>query len=89
MLSAVSSMAGFLIMSLAPMPIFTTFGLLTAVMIFFSAIVALFVLPSLLLLVTPSRKGRDREQLEEAATGGTWGYRPHERATAERTRHNI
>jgi hypothetical protein len=56
-------------------------------MIFFSAIVALFVLPSLLLLVTPSRKGAERESLEEAATGGTWGYHPHERETAERTRH--
>ncbi len=87
LLSAVSSIGGFLIMSLAPMPIFTTFGILTAVMILFSAIVALFVLPSLLLLVTPSRKGAERERLEEAATGGTWGYRPHERETAERTRH--
>ncbi len=89
LLSAVSSMGGFLIMSLAPMPIFTTFGILTAVMIFFSAIVALFVLPSLLLLVTPSRQGPERERLEEAATGGTWGYQPHERETAERTRHTV
>ena len=87
LLSAVSSIGGFLIMSLAPMPIFTTFGILTAVMIFFSAVVALFVLPSLLLLVTPSRKGAERERLEEAATHGAWGYHPHERETAERTRH--
>jgi predicted RND superfamily exporter protein len=87
LLSAVSSVVGFLIMSFAPMPIFKTFGILTAVMIFFSAVVALFVLPSLLLVVTPSRKGREREQLEEAATGGHWGYQPHERATADRTGH--
>ena len=89
LLSAVSSIGGFLIMSLSPMPIFTTFGILTAVMIFFSAIVALFVLPSLLLLVTPSRQGAEREALEEAATGGTWGYQPHKRETAERTRHTT
>ncbi len=74
-------------MSRAPMPIFQTFGVLTAVMIFFSAAVALLVLPSLLLLVTPSRKGREREQLEEAATEGSWGYHPHDRETAVRTHH--
>ena len=66
------------------MPIFQTFGVLTAVMIFLSLAVALLVLPSLLLLVTPSRKGREREQLEEATTGGTWGYQPHARETAVR-----
>ncbi len=86
-LSALSSIVGFLIMSRAPMPIFQTFGVLTAVMIFFSAAVALLVLPSLLLLVTPSRKGREREQLEEAATEGSWGYHPHDRETAVRTHH--
>jgi multidrug efflux pump subunit AcrB len=58
-LSALTSMGGFLVMALAPMPVLADFGLLTAVMILFSLVVALFVLPSLLLLVTPSRKGRN------------------------------
>ncbi len=82
-ISAASSILGFLAMSLAPMPIFQTFGVLTAVMIFFSLFVSLLVLPSLLLLVTPSRVGPEREALEEAVTHGEWEYRPHARATAQ------
>jgi predicted RND superfamily exporter protein len=59
--SAASSVVGFAIMAFAPMPMFATYGLLTAVMIIFSAAAALLVLPSLLMLVS-----RDREA--EAAT---------------------
>jgi len=54
-LSALTSVLGFLVMALAPTPIFATFGALTAVMIGISLMVALLVLPSLLVLVTPSR----------------------------------
>jgi hypothetical protein len=44
------------------MPIFVTFGTLTAVMIAFSLLVSLFVLPRVLLLITPRRTGEAREQ---------------------------
>jgi hypothetical protein len=44
--------------------------------------VTLLVLPSLLLLVTPSLKGEEREQLEWERTRGEWVYEPHERRTA-------
>ncbi|MCP5027898.1 MAG: MMPL family transporter [Actinomycetia bacterium] len=82
-LSALTSMGGFLVMALAPMPIFADFGLLTAVMILFSLIVSLMVLPSLLLLVTPSRHGEDRQELLDAIR--TEHYDPHARRTALKT----
>jgi predicted RND superfamily exporter protein len=53
--SAASSILGFAIMSFAPMPMFSTYGILTATMILMAAVAALLVLPSLLLLVTPGR----------------------------------
>jgi predicted RND superfamily exporter protein len=84
-LSAATSMAGFLVMATAPMPLFETFGVLTAVMIGFSLLVSLLVLPSLLLLITPSRKGREREEMIERVThGGEVSYDPHARETAFR-----
>lgn len=57
MSSAVSSAVGFFILSFAPMPMFASYGLLTAVMITMAAAATLLVLPSLLLAVTrePSR----------------------------------
>ena len=51
--SAASSIVGFTIMGFAPMPVFSAYGVLTAVMILAAAAAALLVLPSLLLLVTP------------------------------------
>ena len=54
--SAVSSIVGFTIMAFAPMPVISTFGILTAVMIFLALAASLMVLPSLLLLVTPEIK---------------------------------
>ncbi len=54
-LSALSSVLGFLVMALAPTPIFATFGMLTAVMIALALAAALVVLPSVLLLVAPSQ----------------------------------
>jgi len=84
-ISAVTSMTGFLIMAMAPMPMFVTFGVLTAVMIGCSLVVTLLVLPSLLLLVTPSRKGDEREDMiEEVTRGGEFEYEPHDRDTAMR-----
>jgi predicted RND superfamily exporter protein len=85
-ISAATSMTGFLVMALAPMPMFVTFGVLTAVMIGCSLVVTLLVLPSLLLLVTPSRKGEEREQMiEEVTRGGEFEYEPHKRETATRS----
>ena len=54
-LSAITSVLGFTIMAMAPTPIFATFGLLTAVMIVLSLAVAILVLPSLLVTVTPKQ----------------------------------
>ena len=53
MASAGSSICGFAIMALAPMPMFSAYGILTAVMFLMAAAAALLVLPSLLLLVDP------------------------------------
>jgi predicted RND superfamily exporter protein len=50
--SAGSSVAGFAIMGFAPMPLFSTYGFLTAIMIVLALAAALLVLPSLLLLAT-------------------------------------
>ena len=55
MASAVSSIVGFAILGLAPMPMFSSFGFLTAIMIFLALAASLVVLPSLLLLVTPEK----------------------------------
>jgi predicted RND superfamily exporter protein len=57
--SAASSIVGFAILALAPMPMFASYGLLTAVMIAMALTASLLVLPSLLMLVT-----RDREAAE-------------------------
>jgi len=53
--SAVSSIAGFTILGFAPMPMFSSFGFLTAIMVFLALAASLVVLPSLLLLVTPEK----------------------------------
>jgi len=81
-LSALTSMTGFLVMAVSPMPMFATFGVLTAVMVFLALAVSLLVLPSLLLLVTPSRTGEERAEMEAALTGGRFEYEPHARHTA-------
>jgi len=52
--SATSSIVGFAIMGFAPMPMFSSYGVLTALMIFLAFSASVLVLPSLLLLVTPS-----------------------------------
>ena len=53
--SALSSAAGFFVLAFAPMPLFASYGLLTAVMILMAAASTLLVLPSLLVAVTPKR----------------------------------
>ena len=50
--SAISSTLGFLIMGFAPMPLFSTFGILTAVMICLALMASLVTLPSLLYLIS-------------------------------------
>ena len=62
--SAVSSIVGFAILGFAPMPMFSSFGFLTALMIFLALAASLVVLPSLLLIVTP-------EKVAQAAPGAT------------------
>ena len=57
--SAASSVAGFAIMGFAPMPMFSAYGTLTAVMVFMAAAAALLVLPSLLLVVMLQRQRVD------------------------------
>jgi predicted RND superfamily exporter protein len=52
--TALSTALGFAVIAFAPMPMFAAFGLLTAVMIVLSFLMALLVLPSLLLLFAPS-----------------------------------
>ena len=53
--SATSSIVGFAIMGFAPMPMFATYGLLTALMIFLAAAASLVVLPALLVTVSRDR----------------------------------
>lgn len=55
--SAATSILGFAIMAFAPMPMFSSYGVLTAVMILMAAVASLLVLPSLLLIVAPSHSG--------------------------------
>ena len=50
--SAASSIVGFAIMGFAPMPIFASYGQLTAVMIFLALLASLIVLPCLLVIVS-------------------------------------
>jgi predicted RND superfamily exporter protein len=54
--SAASTMVGFAIIAFAPMPMFSSFGILTALMILMALIASLFVLPSLLLIIARDRK---------------------------------
>jgi predicted RND superfamily exporter protein len=49
--SAISTFFGFLILAFAPMPMFSSFGILTAFMILMALVSALYVLPAMLVLV--------------------------------------
>jgi predicted RND superfamily exporter protein len=57
--SAGSSIVGFTIMGFAPMPMFSSYGILTALMIFLALLASLVVLPSLLLLVTHEKVAKN------------------------------
>ena len=67
--SAASSIVGFTILGLAPMPMFSSYGFLTAAMIFLALAASLVVLPSLLLMVTP-RKAIQAEPSLASDPGG-------------------
>lgn len=54
--SATSSMVGFAIIGFAPMPMFSSYGQLTALMIFLALTASLIVLPPLLFFVTPTNE---------------------------------
>lgn len=56
-LSGTTSVVGFGLLALAPMPIMASYGLLTAVMIAFSLLAALIVLPSPLFIVSSEPAG--------------------------------
>ena len=56
MVSALSTVAGFAIMGFAPMPLFASFGILTAVMIILAFFASVFVLPPLLIIVSQVKK---------------------------------
>ena len=54
--AGVSSIAGFIILGFAPMPLFSTYGILSAAMISFALIASISVVPSLLLIVIDIQK---------------------------------
>ncbi len=54
--SAASSIVGFAIIGFAPMPMFSSYGQLTAIMIFLALTASLIVLPPLLFFVTPTNE---------------------------------
>jgi predicted RND superfamily exporter protein len=66
--SASSSIVGFAIMGLAPMPLFSSYGFLTSIMVFLAVTAALIVLPSLLLIATPELPATEREPRPEPST---------------------
>ena len=63
-------MVGFAILAFAPMPLFASYGFLTAVMIAMAGAASLLVLPSLLMVITRDRavvRDLAYRELEEAA----------------------
>ena len=53
-----SSISGFSILSFAPMPLFATYGILSAFMITFAMLASVLIVPSLLLIVRKFEKGK-------------------------------
>jgi uncharacterized protein len=70
--SSLSSIAGFAILAFAPMPMFASYGLLTAVMIALALLSSLLVLPGLLLMVSRDRIAAP-EAVSAAGRGGPDG----------------
>ena len=73
MASAASSIVGFTILGLAPMPMFSSYGFLTAAMIFLALAASLVVLPSLLLMVTPGKELQPEPAPASGPRGGGTG----------------
>lgn len=61
--SAASSIGGFAVMGFAPMPLFSTYGILTAIMIALALIASVLVLPALLVLVSVNGHAPPNEDL--------------------------
>ena len=59
MLSALTTAAGFIVLLLSPMPVIQDFGLITAVTVFFSLVLALVLLPVLLELAARSQEAAE------------------------------
>ena len=62
--SAGSSIVGFTILGFAPMPLFSSYGILTAIMIFLALAAALVVLPSLLIIATGSQYSSSKTTID-------------------------
>jgi len=58
--TALTTVLGFVVIAFAPMPMFSTFGILTAIMIALSLFMALIILPGLLRVFAPGVKQRRR-----------------------------
>ena len=71
--SAASSAVGFAILALAPMPLFASYGLLTALMIVMALAATLVVLPSLLVLVTSDGAPTDEVAVDDERIDGDAG----------------
>jgi predicted RND superfamily exporter protein len=56
--AAASSVLGFAVLAFSPMPLFASYGVLTAAMILMSLAACLLVLPCLLLMAAPPRRGQ-------------------------------
>ena len=65
--SAASSVAGFAVLALAPMPLFASYGFLTAVMIAMALAASLLVLPALLMLITSDAPAPREPEPHQAA----------------------
>lgn len=74
--SAFTSVAGFGILAFAPMPMFSTYGILTATMIVLALAASLFVLPSLLVVVTRDGVGIPEQRLAGRVVDLRAGQRP-------------
>ena len=66
MLSAVTTMSGFAVLLFSPMPVIQDFGLITAITVLFSLILALMLLPVLVELSARGKESSDSMILKES-----------------------
>lgn len=64
--SAATSIAGFAIMAFAPMPMFASYGILTAVMIAMATIASLLVLPPILFIISKDPRNITQDKMDMA-----------------------